>query len=247
MSSGHDLATFHQNGYNCRSPTAIDIGPRHMALTSNSVRDETDDLLRQAAAGDRECWGLLLSRHRDRLVRMIALRIDDRLAGRLDASDVIQEAYLEASARLPEYLKQPDVPFFVWLRFLTGQRLAFLHRHHLGVHMRNAAREVSLDAGGVPATTAAGLADRLVGHEPRPSEVAVRNEIRQRFEAALNELEPVDREVIAMRHYEQLTNAETAQVLAIQESAASKRYIRALEKLRSALADLPENLTGFLP
>src|SRR5580704_19486624 len=97
---------------------------------------ETDGLLHQAAQGDGQVLGTLLGRHRDRLQRMVALRMDHRLQGRIDPSDVIQEAYLEASERLAEYLRQPSMPFFLWLRFLTGQKLLELHRHHLQTDMR---------------------------------------------------------------------------------------------------------------
>ena len=112
--------------------------------------DETNDLLRRAAAGDQAAWGELLTRHRERLRRMIALRQDRRLKGRLDPSDVLQEACLEASARLAEYLHNPSMPFYLWLRFLTGQKLVTLHRHHLGVQMRDAGQEVALDQGPLP-------------------------------------------------------------------------------------------------
>ena len=100
------------------------------SVTGNS--SETDQLLRRLAKGDHRDWGALLERHRQRLRRMIALRLDQRLQGRIDASDVIQEAYLEASTRLEDYLRRPTMPFYLWLRFLTGQKLLELHRHHLG-------------------------------------------------------------------------------------------------------------------
>src|SRR5262249_48682613 len=102
--------------------------------------EEIGDLLRQVAAGDQVLWGELLERHRPRLRRMVELRLDPRLQGRLDASDVIQEAYLTASVQLPEYLKQPTIPFYLWLRLVTGQKLMVLHRHHLGTKARDANR-----------------------------------------------------------------------------------------------------------
>src|SRR5437764_299391 len=104
--------------------------------------DETGRLLRAAAGGDGECWGLLLSRHEDRLRRMVALRMDQRLRGRLDPSDVVQEAYLEAAEHRDEYLKHPALSFFLWLRGIAGNKLRELHRHHLGTRMRDAGREV---------------------------------------------------------------------------------------------------------
>jgi len=197
--------------------------------------DDSELLLRKAAQGDRESCGALLNKHRDRLVRMVALRLDQRLRGRLDPSDVVQEACLEATARLPEYLAKPDVPFFLWLRFLTGQRVSILHRHHLGAHMRAAGKEVPLELLGAPATTSAALANCLAANDPRPSEIAMQGETRRIYQAVLDSLDPIDREVLALRHVEQLSNVETAKVLNLKESAASKRYIRAIERLREAL------------
>src|SRR2546423_13338373 len=141
------------------------------SVTGNS--DETDQLLRRAAQGDRQGWGTLLEHHRMRLRRMVALRLDRRLQGRVDASDVIQETFLEASVRLPEYLQQPSMPFFLWLRFLTGQKLVELHRHHLGAQMRDAGREISLYRGSLPGASSAALAAQLLGHDTRPSEAAI--------------------------------------------------------------------------
>jgi RNA polymerase sigma-70 factor (ECF subfamily) len=187
----------------------------------------------------------LLERHRPRLRRMIALRLDQRLQGRIDASDVIQEAYLEASTRLEDYLRRPEMPFFLWLRFLTGQKLMELHRHHLGTRMRDVGREVSLYRGSLPATSSAALAAQLLGHDTRPSEAAIRAERKIRLQEALNSMDPLDREILALRHFEQLNNAETAQLLGLQESAASKRYIRALKKLKSILSGLPGSSGGL--
>ena len=208
---------------------------------------ETDQLLRRASQGNRRDWGALLERHRQRLRRMIALRLDQRLQGRIDASDVIQEAYLEASARLEDYLRQPTMPFFLWLRFLTGQKLVELHRHHLGAQMRDAGREVSLCRGSLPETSTAALAAQLLGRDTRPSEAAVRAERKIRLQEALNTLEPMDREVLALRHFEQLNTPEVAQVLGIKEAAASKRYLRALRRLKDILAGMPGGIGELLP
>jgi RNA polymerase sigma-70 factor (ECF subfamily) len=200
--------------------------------------DETDRLLQQAARGDSQEWGLLLERHRARLRRMVALRLDRRLQGRVDASDVIQETFLEAAERLPEYLREPAMPFFLWLRFLTGQKMLQLHRQHLGTQMRDAGREISLYRGALPEASSAALAANLLGHDTRPSEAAIRAERKIRLQEALNSMDPLDREVLALRHFEQLNNAETAQALGVQEAAASKRYIRALKKLKDILTTL---------
>jgi RNA polymerase sigma-70 factor (ECF subfamily) len=213
--------------------------------TGNSI--ETDRLLRQAAAGAVPEWGALLERHRKRLRRMVVLRFDQRLQGRLDPGDVIQKAFLEASARLAEYLQKPAMPFFLWLRFLTAQKLMELHRHHLGTKMRDAAREISLYRGALPVASSAVLAAQLVGRDTRPSEAAARAERKLRLQEALNRMDPVDREVLALRHFEQLNNAETAEVLGLQESAASKRYVRALKKLKDILTDPGGRSKGIEP
>jgi RNA polymerase sigma-70 factor (ECF subfamily) len=206
-------------------------------VTGNS--GETNQLLQRAAQGDTKILGALLERHRKRLCRMVALRLDQRLQGRLDASDVIQEAYVEASSRLEEYLRQPTMPFYLWLRFLAGQKVLELHRRHLGAQMRNAGREVSLYRGSLPEASSAALAAQLLGRDTRPSEAAIRAERKIRLEEALNSMEALDREVLALRHLEHLNNAETAQVLGLPESAASKRYIRALKKLKQILSSMP--------
>ena len=206
---------------------------------------ETAGLLRRAAQGDQAAWGALLVRSRDRLRRMVALRLDRRLQGRVDPSDIIQEAYIDASARLAEYARQPDMPFFLWLRFLTGQRLLRVHRQHLGAEMRDVAREVSLYRGALPAATSAALAAQLLGRDTRPSEAAVRAERSIRLQEALNSMDPLDREVLALRHFEQLSNGEAARVLGLQESAAAKRYVRALKRLRLILDARPGGLGGL--
>jgi RNA polymerase sigma-70 factor (ECF subfamily) len=208
---------------------------------------ETDRLLRRASQGDRPGWGALLQRHRARLRRMVTLRLDQRLQGRIDASDVIQEAYLEASTRLEDYLRRPTMPFFLWLRFLTQQKLLELHRHHLGAQMRDAGREVSLYRGSLPEASSAALAAQLLGQDTRPSEAAVRAERKIRLQEALNTLDPMDREVLALRHFEQLSTAEVAQVLGVTPAAASKRYLRALRRLKEILDGMPGGMRELLP
>lgn len=201
--------------------------------------NETRALLQRVSQGDSAGWETLLARHRERLRRMVALRLDQRVQGRVDASDVIQEACLEAWTRLPEYLRQPSMPFFLWLRFLTCQKVTTLHRHHLGCEMRDAGREVSLYQGALPEASSAALAAHLLGCDTRPSEAAVRVELKIRLQEALNQMDAVDREVIALRHFEQLSRTETAQVLGMRESAVSKRYVRALERLKGILTSMP--------
>src|SRR5271156_2047819 len=145
---------------------------------------------------DRADWGEFLSSHRDRLRRMVALRLDQRLRGRIDPSDVIQEAFLEAPERRPEYVLQSDpMPSFLWLRFLTLQRLQLIHRRQLGTRARDAGREVSIHGGAYPAATSAALAAQLLGRDTRASDAAIRAEEKRQLEDALDRMDPIDREV----------------------------------------------------
>jgi RNA polymerase sigma-70 factor (ECF subfamily) len=217
-----------------------------MGNFSTDETSETTKLLKSAALGDQRAWGDLLTRNRERLRRMVALRLDQRLKGRIDASDVIQDAFVDASAQLAVYLQNPQMPFYLWLRFLTGIRLAKLHRHHLGAQMRDAGREIRLLQGYLSHASSAALAAQLLGRDTRPSEAAMRSELKIRLQELLNDMDPIDREVLALRHFEQLTTAEAAQVLGIKEDAAGKRYIRALERLRDLLVNTPGGLEEFL-
>jgi RNA polymerase sigma-70 factor (ECF subfamily) len=203
---------------------------------------ETARLLEQARLGDRGALNEVFARHTARLRRMVELRLDRRIQARIDASDVIQEAYVEAFARLEEYLSERSYPLFLWLRLLVGERLLKLHRHHLGTQMRDAGLEVSIYRGALPAASSAALAAQLLGKHTSPTQAAVRAERLLRIQEALNTLEPIDREILSLRHFEQMTLAETALSLQIGESAAAKRYIRALKRLRSVLASLPGGL-----
>jgi RNA polymerase sigma-70 factor (ECF subfamily) len=204
----------------------------------NSSAD-TARLLEQARAGDQAALNELFGRHRPRLRRMVDLRLDRRLQSRIDASDVIQEAYVDAVRRLDEYLRRPDYPLFLWLRLIVGERLLKLHRYHLGTRMRSAELEVSIYRGALPAATSAALAAQLLGKHTSPTQAAVRAERMLRLQEALNSLDPMDREVLSLRHFEDLSLAETARSLEIQEAAAAKRYIRALKRLKAVLTNLP--------
>ena len=220
-----------------------------MGTTGESVMGPQDERgrLRRAVGGDQAAWAEILAPHRDRLRRMVALRLDRRLRGRIDPSDVLQEAFLQAAQALPRYLERPDQPVFLWLRWLTGMALQLVHRQHLGVQSRDAYREVQLFGRPVPEVSSVALAAQLLGRDSRPSVVAIRAERRRRLQEALNTMDPLDREVLVLRHFEELTNAEVARELQIQESAASKRYIRALHRLKEILASLPGGLEEFRP
>jgi RNA polymerase sigma-70 factor (ECF subfamily) len=199
----------------------------------------TDDLLRLAKAGDAGALGTLFAHYRDRLRRMVRLRLDRRIASRLDASDVLQEAYLDVARRFPEYAAAPAVPFYVWLRALTGQRLIDLHRQHLGAQMRDAREEVSLYRGALPQASSASLAQQLLAGLTSPTQAAVRAEMQLKLQDALNSMDPIDREVVVLRHFEELNNIETAAVLGVEPPAASKRYLRAIRRLKVILDQIP--------
>jgi RNA polymerase sigma-70 factor (ECF subfamily) len=206
---------------------------------------EVRECLAKAAGGDAASWRLLLDRHHDRLRRMVAVRLDPRLQGRIDPSDVLQETYLEAATRLADYLREPDLPFHLWLRLVAGDRLAKLHRRHLGTQMRDAGREVSLAWLAPPEISSAVLAAELAAGGDRPSEAAVRAERQRRLQEVLEQMDPLDREVLALRHFEQLSNAEAAAAMGVSEQAAKKRHLRALGRLRKALEDGPGGLEGW--
>jgi RNA polymerase sigma-70 factor (ECF subfamily) len=197
------------------------------------------DLLRRARAGDQQALGTLFARYRERLRQLVRLRLDRRLSGRIDTSDVLQDAYLDVARRFPEYAAAPTVPFYLWLRALTGQRLVDLHRRHLGAEMRTAGREVSLHRGALPTASSASLAQQLLAGLTSPTQAAIREEMRLRLQEALNSMDPLDREVLVLRHFEELSNGEAAAVLGIEPPAASKRYIRALRRLKTILDAVP--------
>ncbi len=198
-----------------------------------------DDLLRRAKAGDTAALGVLFAHYRDRLRKMVRLRLDRRLTRRLDPSDVLQEAFLDVARRFPEYAAAPAVSFYVWLRTLTGQRLIDLHRQHLGAKMRDAGQEVSLYRGALPQASSASLAMQLLAGLTSPTQAAVRAEMQLQLQEALNTMDPMDREVVVLRHFEELNNMETAAVLGIEPSAASKRYLRAIRRLKVILDQIP--------
>ncbi len=212
----------------------------------DSSSNDSIELIERARLGDSQALNAIFARHRDRLRRMVQMRLDLRLRSRIDPSDVLQEAYTEVARRLEEYLHQPQkMPLFIWLRFLVGERLIFLHRHHLGVQMRDARRQVSIYRSALPEASTAALAAHLLGQHTSPTEAAVRAERAVRLQEALNSIDPLDREVLTLRHFEQLTRAETAQVLGIEEPAAAKRYVRALKRLKEILASMPGGIEGL--
>ena len=194
-----------------------------------------DDLLDRIRSGDGQALAEVFSLCRPRLRRMVQLRMDRRLQGRLDPSDVLQEAWLDASHRAGEYAAHPTMSFFLWLRLLTGQKLLEIHRRHLGAKLRDAGREVSLYRGALPQASSVCLAAQLLGRLTTASQAAIRAERQRQIQEALDELEPLDREILALRHFEELSNSEAAEALGLTKSAASNRYVRALKRLRQTL------------
>ena len=205
---------------------------------------DTVHLVERLRAGDRQALTDLFQRHRDRLRRMVDLRMDARLQGRVDASDVLQDAFLDAATQLDAFLRGSELSAFLWLRLVVSQRLSKYHRQHLGTKMRDVRQEVSLYREALPQASSAALASMLLGRLRSPSHAAMRAEQVLHVQEALNDLEPLDREVVALRHFEQLSRAETAQVLGITEEAGAKRYMRALRRLKAILAVQPGGSEG---
>jgi RNA polymerase sigma-70 factor (ECF subfamily) len=200
------------------------------------------DLLVRIEGGDERAMTELFTRHRERLRQMVRLRLDRRLQGRIDSSDVLQETYFEVARRAGKYVAQPDLPPFIWLRFLTGQTLQALHRRHLKIRTRDTGHELSLRFRATPQASSVSLAEMLLGRLTSPSGAAVRAEMQLKLQEAINAMDSLDREVIALRHFEELSNGEVAQVLGLSKTAASNRYIRALGRLKEILKRIP----GFL-
>ncbi|MFO0810862.1 MAG: sigma-70 family RNA polymerase sigma factor [Gemmataceae bacterium] len=194
---------------------------------------DTDELLARAAAGDSSARGPLLERHRQRLKRMVAIRIGRRLAARVDASDVVQEALTEAAQRLDEYLRDRPLPYYPWLRRLAWVRLDKLRRRHTA-RKRTVAREEPSE---LPEESALELADRLLAHDTAPPDAAIRREERLRVRAALDRMAVTDREVLVLRFLERLSTAETAAVLGLSAGTVKVRLFRALERLRLRMED----------
>lgn len=199
------------------------------------VDPEELELLR---SGDSDQFAEVFSRYQDRLQRMIRFRLDRRLYGRVDSADVLQEVWLDASRRVSEYVANPAVPFFIWLRQLAWQTIIDLHRRHLGAQKRSVANEVAL--GGGQEDTSLSIAARLAGNLTSPSQAAMRDERMVQLRQALEEMDEIDREVLALRHFEELGNNEVAEILGLQKTAASNRYIRALKRLKEVLEQFPD-------
>jgi RNA polymerase sigma-70 factor, ECF subfamily len=197
--------------------------------------EKTQELIAAARDGDHEAIENLLQRHRDSLRRLIHLRMDPAVRQRLDASDIVQEVLIEANRRIGDYLADPKMPFHLWLRAMAKDHVIDAHRRHRVAARRSVDREQPLAARPTLDESTLDLASRLQGREMTPATAATWQELNRRFQAACDELEEQDREIIFMRHFEQLTNGEVATALDLSPQAASMRYLRAMRRLRSKL------------
>jgi RNA polymerase sigma-70 factor (ECF subfamily) len=200
---------------------------------------QTQEILDGARRGDPDAVNRLLDRHRESLRRLVQLRLDRKLARRVDASDIVQDVLLEANGRLDDYLRDPKMPFHLWLRHLAQDRMIDMHRQHRGAQRRSLDREQALAAPSFGDQSSFDLAAQLRDHELTPAAATIRKELEARFLAALDELDEEDREILLMRHFEQLGNSETADVLGLSPAAAGMRHLRALRRLRAILGERP--------
>lgn len=198
--------------------------------------DTSSVQLEQLRSGGTDALATMFGQYHQELARMISFRMDRRLYGRLDASDVLQEVYLDAVQRLDGFIQDPQVPFRVWLRQVAGQTLINVHRRHLHAQKRNAALEANRR---FPQASSVSLAAHLIGHLTSPSQAAMKSELAEQLERALEEMDEMDREVLVLRHFEELSNQETAAILGLQKAAASNRYMRALKRLKVILNRIP--------
>lgn len=196
---------------------------------------QTADLLRHAQQGHGEAIHQLIDRHREPLRRLIAMRLDRAVQRRLDASDVVQDVLLEASRRLSDYLREPAMPFHLWLRQIARDHLIDVHRRHRLAERRTVDREQPLDAPAFADRSSIDLAADLKDHELTPAAAAIRQELERRLHEVIAQLDEDDREILLMRYFEQLSNQEIAQALGLTEAAAGMRHLRALRRLRALL------------
>jgi RNA polymerase sigma-70 factor (ECF subfamily) len=205
---------------------------------------QTEQLLQRAKSGDAAAVNDLLNRHRDALRRLVELRLDPAIKRRVDASDIVQDVLVEANRRLNDYLVDPAMPFHLWLRHMAKDRLIDAHRRHRQAQRRSTDREQPLVAPGAVDQSTIELAAQLRDRELTPAAAATWQETLRRFQAAVEQLDETDREVILMRHFEQFSNQDVAQSLGITGAAASMRYLRAVRRLRSLLGEGGEETSG---
>ncbi len=204
---------------------------------TDSASEIADDLLSEMRSGSEEALATVFAHYRERLRRIVRFRLDHRIAGRISESDVLQDSYIAAAHRLEHFCQQPEMPAFLWLRLVVGQQLVDLHRQHLQAEKRDVRKEVSLPPNDPSPNTSMAIAAHLVGKMTAVSEIVARAERIERLHSSLNQMDDLDREVIALRHFEELSNVEAAKVLQIETAAASKRYIRAMARLAELMKE----------
>lgn len=213
----------------------------------SSAATHVVELLAAATAGDPAALAALYDHYRERLERIVRLRLDRRLQGRVDPGDVVQDTYLAVQRKFGDYAASPKLPFFLWLRLETLQKLVDTQRFHLGAKMRSAGQEISLHRGGLPPVTSVSLAEQLLGRLSTASHAAMRAELKIKVEEALNSMDDCDREMLVLRHFEELSNSEAAAVLGLSATAACNRYVRALKRLKTVFEEMPGGLDGVWP
>lgn len=206
--------------------------------------EQTQELLKGVTDGDSQAVNRLMDRHREAVRRMIQMRLDQAVARRVDASDVVQDVLMEASQRLKDYLANPVMPFHLWLRQLAKDRIIDMHRRHRAAQRRSVDREQNMSGLGNDEQSAADLAALLKDAELTPAAAALRREMEQRFLVALDQLEENDREIVVMRHFEHLGNSEVAEALGLSPPAAGMRYLRAIRRLRELLGSDDASMTS---
>ncbi|MEQ8790418.1 MAG: sigma-70 family RNA polymerase sigma factor [Pirellulaceae bacterium] len=197
------------------------------------ISAEAPELLAQLRAGGQHALAEAFTNHREQLARMVSRRLDPRLRPRVGASDILQQGFLDAARRLDDYLADPPMPFYLWLRFLVRQQLLAATRWHLGTKKRDARREQDAPRVDPKHSDASAVAFELSARLSSPSRVAARSELHEQLYAALENLSPLDREMIVLRHFDGLSNGEAAAELGLSVAAASKRYLRAIERLKT--------------
>lgn len=236
--NGHRVRTIrHRRNQTTDRTTVTDQSPQPPS-------EETPELVNRVIRGDTAALSELFAIHRPRLWRMVNFRIDPRLKGRADADDILQEAWMRAVDRIDSFLRDASRSTFIWFRMIVTQTMVDLHRRHVGAQKRSAAKELSIHGGWSSDSTSVSLARHLLGHLSSPSAAAMRAELSSQLETALSTMSDIDREVLALRHFEELSNSETALVLEMSEQAASARYVRALARLRHVLEAIPGFMDG---
>lgn len=209
-------------------------------MDKNTLPDQSQ-IIQHLTHGREQALAEYFETVRSRLKRIVNFRLDYRLSGRVSESDVIQEAYVRAARHLDQFLEKKEIPFFVWLRMELHQMLLDLHRHHFEADKRDARREISLRPLNTGCDTSMAIATQLVGQVSTPSRLVEKAEQIVRLQLTIEQLPELDREIIALRHFEELSNLETAEYLGIEPSAASKRYLRALRRLKEIMQTVNED------